>query len=287
MERNLSSEEYKGFESEVKEVNDEEMSIVHFISTENPDRTNDVVRAEGMDDKSFSKNPVVFYGHATHKFPVAKSLWRKQSVNKMGTKGVLAKTQFAKTDEGRTAYYLWSNGFLNAASIGFMPKDYERIINDQGEWNGGYDIKTWELHEYSIVGVPCQQEALRLALSKGNVPDSRIRVELEKQLQEKEMEAKQKQLEDAISQIANTVNQILIMLSADQQEDAELNKKVDAILAGIQELLDEEESEESQEDESTEQPKNAGTLGEQKAFDLTRLVSEAVAGKVSEITGRS
>ena len=55
---------------------------------------------------------------------------------------------------------LWAAGFLNAVSIGFMPKSYTPREGDQG----GYVFEDWELLEYSIVPVPANQDALRLAM---------------------------------------------------------------------------------------------------------------------------
>lgn len=157
--------------NDVKEFDDEEMSVVHFISTENADRYGDIVRADGMNDKHYSKNPVVLFGHDHNSFPIGKSLWRKTTIRD-GIKGILAKTKFAKTEEGKIAYELWKDGFLNSASIGFIPKKYDLITKrENGEDVGGYDFKEWELLEYSIVTIPANAEALRLAYTKSlNAP---------------------------------------------------------------------------------------------------------------------
>ena len=157
-------------ESGVSEFDDEEMTIVHFITTESADRYGDVVRADGMNDKNYSKNPVVLFGHDHNSFPIGKSLWRKSTLRD-GVKGVLAKTKFAKTEDGKIAYSLWKDGFLNSASIGFIPKDYDMILKSKDNESGGYDFKSWELLEYSIVTVPANAEALRLAYTKSiNAP---------------------------------------------------------------------------------------------------------------------
>jgi len=95
-------------------TNDEEMSIVHYITTEGSDRYGDIVRADGMDDKAYSKNPIVLYGHDYNSFPIGKSLWRKKYIAN-GVSGILAKTQFAPTEDGKEVYQLWKNGYLNAS----------------------------------------------------------------------------------------------------------------------------------------------------------------------------
>jgi HK97 family phage prohead protease len=157
------------FVEEVKDANDAERSIIHFITTEHVDRYGDIVRADGMNDSLYGKNPVVLYGHDYRAFPVGKSLWRKVG-ERDGVKGVLTKTQFADTPEGNQVYGLWKDGFLNASSIGFIPTEWETVTRTDEAGNtiaSGWDIKAWELLEYSIVPVPANGNALRLALEKG------------------------------------------------------------------------------------------------------------------------
>src|SRR5436853_5289917 len=60
------------------ELNPGERSDVSWISTESPDRMNEVVAARGMNDAQFQSNPLVTLGHAYWLPPVGKSLWRKR-----------------------------------------------------------------------------------------------------------------------------------------------------------------------------------------------------------------
>lgn len=177
-------------DSAVKEFNDEDFTIVHFITTENTDRYGDIVRSDGMDDSDYAKNPVVLFGHDHNSFPIGKSLWRKNTMQN-GVKGILAKTKFAKTAEGMTAYELWRDGFLNASSIGFIPKQYNLIEKSSDGEMGGFDFKSWSLLEYSIVPVPANAQALRLAYTKSigspkihKAFEMQYSVEKEKELQE-------------------------------------------------------------------------------------------------------
>ncbi len=50
-------------------------SDVSWISTEDPDRANDVVIAKGMNDSQFRLNPIVTLNHSYAQPPVGKSLW--------------------------------------------------------------------------------------------------------------------------------------------------------------------------------------------------------------------
>lgn len=204
--RNVSGEYEKTF-------NDEERSIVHVISVEVSDRYGDIVRADGMDKSAYEKNPVVLYGHSHKGFPVGKSLWQKSTTLSNGSKGIIAKTQFADTPDGNMTYKLWKDGFLNAASIGFIPKTYDAMIED-GMFKG-YDIKEWELLEYSIVPVPANQEALRLAIDGlgESMVVKALRDEMRKNAEEEgrkkaleQVTAKQAELEEKIKAIADRLD---------------------------------------------------------------------------------
>jgi HK97 family phage prohead protease len=149
---------------DTKDVNVEERSAVHFITTEDEDRMGDIVRADGMDASAFQKNPVVLFAHNYGSMPIGKAMWLKPATRN-GVKGVIAKTQFAPTPEGEQALQLWQQGFLNATSIGFLPKSESMTAREKGGW----DIGSWDLLEYSIVPVPANAQALRLALNAGEV----------------------------------------------------------------------------------------------------------------------
>src|SRR6516165_12305821 len=54
-----------------------ERTDVSWITSEEPDRANEVVLARGMDDSQFKLNPIVTLQHVYTLPPVGKSLWRK------------------------------------------------------------------------------------------------------------------------------------------------------------------------------------------------------------------
>lgn len=171
-------------ESDYKEMNDAELSITHFISTEDEDRVGDIVHSDGGSFEDFKRNPIVLFGHDDNAFPVGKNLWLKVASKTNATgqvvKGVLAKTQFEDiTGVGRACYELWKGGFLNASSIRFRPLQdgYQARYNDNGYFLG-IDFTKWELFEYSIVDIPCNQEALRNALGKGQYSNEEVRKRL-------------------------------------------------------------------------------------------------------------
>lgn len=156
--------QYKTFTVERKAIDPEAGIYEAMISTENPDRDGDVILASGGDFGNFLKNPVVLYAHNYWDLPVAKAL----EVEKLSGLGVRARFQFPEWNESEnadTVRRLWAGGFLNATSIGFIPKKWEPRKTPEGEaLERGYLITEWELLEFSIVPVPANQDALRLAV---------------------------------------------------------------------------------------------------------------------------
>lgn len=155
---------YKAFVAETKAV-DLDLGIFEaMISTEAVDRQGDIVRATGAKLDNYLKNPVVLWAHDYGEMPVARTL----SIEIMAGKGLKARFQFPewgvseRADEVRR---LWAAGFLNATSIGFQPITAQPL-GDRNDFWGPQEFVEWELLEYSIVPVPANQEALRLAVKR-------------------------------------------------------------------------------------------------------------------------
>lgn len=155
---------YKAFVAETKAV-DLDLGIFEaMISTEAVDRQGDIVRATGAKLDNYMKNPVVLWAHDYGEMPVARTL----SIEIMAGKGLKARFQFPewgvseRADEVRR---LWAAGFLNATSIGFQPITAQPL-GDRNDFWGPQEFVEWELLEYSIVPVPANQEALRLAVKR-------------------------------------------------------------------------------------------------------------------------
>lgn len=145
--------------SEKADVNESERSIVHYASTKDLDRDNEIVVPEGIDLTNFKKNPQVLWNHMSWGSAIntiGKSLWQK-----VDDKGLLCKTEFAPTNLGSECFELYKGGFLTSWSIGFMAKEW----TDTGD-NIRTFIKT-ELLEYSAVTIPANPEAISLNFIKG------------------------------------------------------------------------------------------------------------------------
>ncbi len=163
--------------SETKAVDGEERTLIVRITTSNPDRSQDVVIPTGMQADNYLRNPVVAAFHRYDKPGIGKTIEIQKADD-----GVVAKVQFAPkgvNPEADQLYELYKGGFMNAWSIGFMPKKW----SDRPD--GGREFQEWELLEYSAVLVPANPDALTLLRSKGLDPD-KILKEQEEALKEKE-----------------------------------------------------------------------------------------------------
>ena len=133
------------------------------------DRYGDIVRSSGAKLKNFRKNPIVLFGHR-HDLP-AVAVVKKIKKEK---ERVRALVEFAETDLGMELYYLYSNGYMKAWSIGFIPLKWEAIEDDDdsdGSLWGPVDIKSWELLELSAVAVPACPSALTNSIKSGSEED--------------------------------------------------------------------------------------------------------------------
>lgn len=134
------------------------------ISTPNYDRGNDRVYPMGALLENYQKNPVVMWLHdysgktASGGIPIAKCPYLKVTEN-----GIIAgPPQFLEGDPfAERVKNAWQQGYIKTASIGFNPVEYEE--NERG----GYDYKTWEMLEWSLVPIPMNAEACKVAKSAG------------------------------------------------------------------------------------------------------------------------
>jgi hypothetical protein len=158
-----------------------ERSDVSWISTEDPDRTAEVVVARGMNDSQFKLNPIVTMQHAYWMPPVGRSLWRKV-VRDGSLHGVKAKTQYpvrpADWPDGKdwpadVALALVQADLLRGKSIGFLPTKVHppkaKELEERGWQNVDLVIDEWVLLEYACTFLPAQQNAVVEAVSKSNL----------------------------------------------------------------------------------------------------------------------
>lgn len=151
----------KVFDSEIKGIDEQEMTLTAYVSTSGRDRHNESVDASGGNFANYKKNPVVLWAHDYSKPPIGKALWIKRD-----GEGVVSKVKFANTPFAQEIFQLYKEGYMKAFSIGFMP-DFNNIEDGDGDKKPRRTYKKWEMLEYSAVPVPANPEALALAVKRG------------------------------------------------------------------------------------------------------------------------
>jgi HK97 family phage prohead protease len=129
------------------------------INTGAVDRDRDRVLPQGVKLDNYMKNPVVQWGH-NYRDPWATV---GETLNlEISDGGIVADFSLREpaneSDPMHVIRALWEQGLIRTASVGFNPLEWEE--NEAG----GYDFTAWELLEWSLVPVPANQEALRLAV---------------------------------------------------------------------------------------------------------------------------
>lgn len=151
----------KQYIAEIKALEDHQIKFT--ISTSNPDRHQDTVDAKGWETDNFMANPVVLFGHNYDALPIGKCISLKREGGSL-----VAVAQFATPDlnpMGDQVYRMLKAGFLNATSVGFIPKEYSATEDESRPY--GYDFTKQELLEFSVVPVPANAECLQRAKELG------------------------------------------------------------------------------------------------------------------------
>jgi HK97 family phage prohead protease len=134
-------------------------------STDDVDRQDEVIRPDafkGSLDSYLVKNPVILFGHRWGEPPVGKAVAGRVREHSLELDIVFAETQFAK--EVRS---LVDGGFLNASSVGFIPKTWETDPEGRRVYT---DV---ELLELSIVPIPANAYATIQRSLTADVPTVR------------------------------------------------------------------------------------------------------------------
>jgi len=162
---------------EIKSIDVNKNSLEAIFSTESSDRHGDVVVQDGWDLKNFNKNPVILN---SHNYGDATEVIGKAINPRIENKKLVGEIIFAVNEnpKAKIVFDLYAGGFLNAFSVGFIPKKFEQNKDGTTNWN---KILEAELLEVSAVSVPAN--ALALAKEKG--------IEIEKLLDDKNDENKE------------------------------------------------------------------------------------------------
>lgn len=127
-------------------------------STPGVDRDKDRVLPFGADLTNFARNPLLMFGH---NYTDPWSIIGRAAETMVGADGVRFRPELRQaaneTDPMNIIRLLWEQDLLRAASIGFNPMEWK-----ENEF-GGRDFTRWELLEISLVPIPANADALRLA----------------------------------------------------------------------------------------------------------------------------
>jgi HK97 family phage prohead protease len=152
--------------SEPTRILAEERIIEVTITTRARDREGDVVEPGGLDFTAYLQNPVVLWAHDLTSAPVG----RVRAITVCDDR-VDATVQFAQTRMGREIFTLYAERYLNAWSIGFLPRRWAPLRAETADDRAprGMHILEAEVVELSAVPVPANPEALTRALAQGEV----------------------------------------------------------------------------------------------------------------------
>ena len=124
------------------------------------DREHDRVFPRGARIENYMKNPIVQWGH-NYRDPwatIGRTIGLEIADDHIDAEFEL-RPPANEGDPQNVVRLLWEGGFVNTASVGFNPVG-DVVMNEFG----GFDFKEWDLMEWSLVPVPANQEALRLAV---------------------------------------------------------------------------------------------------------------------------
>lgn len=140
----------------VRAMGKKEGTLVGAIgSTDAPDRYGEIVDQETWDLKSFKKNPILLWAHNSKLPPIGRVVKSKVLDGKL-----VFDAEFDMNDEfAASIYRKYKDGFLNAFSVGFIPKTF-MTEDEKGKMLKNPILKDNELLEISAVPVPANPEAL-------------------------------------------------------------------------------------------------------------------------------
>ena len=145
-----------------------ERTLTYIASDETPDRMGDVIQVAGWNLTTYKRNPVILWGHDTSNVPpIGRATNVRRSVMENGKPALLASVEFAPPEAHEfadTIYQLSKGGFLNAVSVGFMPREAQEATEKEKAELGmppyGVIYSSADLLEISVVSVPANPSAL-------------------------------------------------------------------------------------------------------------------------------
>ena len=245
-----------------------ERTVRFTISKEVVDRDGDILRASGVDFTNYMKNPVFLSFHNSREFPLGKVVrfWVEGNT-------VKADVYFPTVEELSThpeqasekaklvdfTYHCYKTGMLNAVSVGFIPLEWEEIKD--GNMIIGWDIKRWELLEFSAVAVPANQDAIAEAVKSFGLDESVVKEYLTIEKSGRKISAETRAVLDKIKACGDKLDECQRTLKGCGDELRKLLAELDDV--------PEPEPEDEPTDDSDED-----TDDDEKTFDLASIKAE-------------
>jgi hypothetical protein len=135
------------------------------MSSQTKDRYGDIVVTAGIDTSNFESNPQAYLNHQSDSWPIG--TWQNIEKQLRGRPPRMEGDLVIHKSGGPIpqidqAAWMVEQGGMRAASIGFLPdwKQVEKVLEDDGNWQGGLQFNKTELAECSLCGVPANPDAL-------------------------------------------------------------------------------------------------------------------------------
>ena len=246
----LEAKGYKGFEIQVETVftKAEKDNVYHAVfSTDSVDRHGEVV-VQNWELKNFKKNPVYL---DSHNYNSIEHIIGKVNKIKVADNKLEGDIEFAMSNpKGVMASEMARDGFLNASSVGFIPKEFD------DKWE---KILKSELLEISAVSVPANPEATydkKQYETKDNSGED-IRVDETGEKQDEISDSEEEQQEDIKEEIADEVletksSPVKIVSKAIKQEYDIKSKALGRILSAIERISQETKGRQTPEEEKAD-----------------------------------
>lgn len=248
---------------ETKETDDEELIIAGLASTNDEDRSGDIIASDAWKKSgaldNYLKNPIVLAFHDASQ-PIGKTIAHEVVENGLKIKAKIS-------NSAGKIIQLIKEGILSAFSVGFMIKDA-----DFDPKSGIFMIKELELYEVSVVSIPANQNAL-FSIEK-NFSDPEDYIEFRNQFIKSESEEtlmvdKTKEKAEQPIDVAALAKQISSMVKG----DLEAEKKA------------KEEAERAAKEEAANIEATAKTAAERIVEDLRKEIVEKDKAVTEALSG--
>lgn len=154
----------------IKSIDEEKRQASYIISTDDPDRMNEIVE-QSWDLKNYENNPIVLFGHDPSKPENVLGKALKITTEKDGDRTITsALVQFAEAGTSKGVDTVWSlvkQGILKTVSVGFIPHTYKNSDTDESPTV----LSNNELLEFSIVPIPANPQAVALAVADESISE--------------------------------------------------------------------------------------------------------------------